>query len=124
MAREIRARGWGPWLREVAASEGISGETPYVKEFAAADTELVALELEEWTKWKGPVSVFPRLKMPGLRLLNGKQGKEEIARMRRAARAGDELHIIPGVDHWQICLEPRHTAPMIRDFLARVLARA
>ena len=119
-ARTVRARGWGPLLRERMASGGIAGEPVWLASFASGDTEMAALELEEWTRWKGPVSLLPRLTVPILRCLNGRREPDEIARIRGQTRGNVELHVIPGISHQQLCLEPAHTQATVRRFLHRV----
>ncbi len=122
-ARKVRAQGWAAWIRTRLASGGLTGEPPYLEAFASADSEMVALELEAWTRWKGPVSVLPSLNLPILRFLNGRRDEDEIARIRQQLRGNVELHILPGTSHQQLCLEPAHTVPLMRAFLARVAPR-
>ncbi len=120
MAKEVRVRGWDSLVSGLAASLGVSGEAPYVREFRKGDTEMAALELEAWTTWKGPVSLLPRLRMPILRFLNGKREASEIARIRAGNPANVELHVIPDEGHWRLCFEPELTIDRILNFLARV----
>ena len=123
LARVVRTQGWSAWIRQRLASGGMTGEPPYLEAFASADSEMAALELEAWTRWKGPVSVLPRLDLPVLRFLNGRRGEDEIRRIREQVRGNVELHVIPGISHQQLCLEPAHTVAVMRDFLARVVPR-
>lgn len=120
LARTVRTRGWSTVIRELAPSRGISSDSPLIKEFQKADSEMVALELEEWTHWKGPVSILPELKAPILRLMNGTRNRDELDRSQHIAVGISEFFVIPGVNHLRLCLEPEHTLPIIRDFLLRL----
>src|SRR5208282_928500 len=78
--QERTDRGW--LLRSMSAFEAYTISPALLNEFRGEDLEMVALELEEWTHWKGALSVLPRLKLPILMLLNGGREKDEIARLR------------------------------------------
>jgi len=118
-ARMVRAKS-ETFLRELSAAEGYSIPTPLFNQFLSEDSEMVALELEEWTHWKGPTSVLPRLKPPLLMLLNGKREQSEISRLRRLAGEQAETHVLPDAGHMKICMEPYLTRSLIRGFLSRV----
>lgn len=118
-SRRVRANSKN-LLGELSASEGYSIPTPLINQFLSEDTEMVALELEEWTHWRGPASVLARLKPPLLMLLNGKREPGEINRLRRLAGEQAETHVIPDAGHMKICMEPYLTRSLIRDFLSRV----
>ena len=54
-ARNVRTRGWVAAVRDFAAAQGVSDDSPLIRNFMAEDTEMVALELEQWSDWKGPM---------------------------------------------------------------------
>lgn len=120
LARTIRTLGLSTWLAEGAPSAGFSPESQLIKEHQTADSEMAALELEEWTHWKGPVSILPRLKLPILRLISGTQDKDLLDRLQSIAVETSEFQVFPGINHLQICGEPRLTLGIMRDFLSRV----
>ncbi|HKN07036.1 MAG TPA: alpha/beta hydrolase [Thermoplasmata archaeon] len=120
--QERTDRGW--LLRSMSAFEAYTISPALLNEFRGEDLEMVALELEEWTHWKGALSVLPRLKLPILMLLNGGREKDEIARLRISTAGRAELQVIPGTGHLRICFELQLTIPLIRDFLSRVQPEA
>lgn len=122
MARSVREKGWSNWMREVML--GDSEPTAVDKEMMGEDTEMVALQLEEWTKWRGPVSVLPRLKMPILRLVSGKNEEETIRRIESSRCENVEVQVIPGKNHGQLCGEPEHTSAVVNRFLASVTGKS
>lgn len=122
MAKSVRDKGWGNWMKEVML--GDSTPTTVDREIMAEDTQMVALQLEEWTKWKGPVSVLPHLKMPVLRLVNGGNEEETIRRIESSRRENVKVQVIPGKNHGQLCGEPEHTSEIINGFLGSVFGRA
>jgi pimeloyl-ACP methyl ester carboxylesterase len=117
LAKSVRTRGWAPVIGELVASTGVQGEPPILKSFYSEDPEMVALELEAWTRWRGPLSVVRTLVVPVLMMLNGQRKSEEIDRIRIAAGERAEIHVIPDVNHWKICTQPELCMPAIRAFL-------
>jgi len=122
MAKSVHEKGWGNWMKEVML--GDSEPTAVDREMMAEDTEMVALQLEEWTKWKGPVSVLPRLKMPILRLVSGKNEEETIRQIESSRRENVEVRVIPGKNHGQLCRESEHASAIVNRFLASVVCKS
>jgi len=107
-------------LREHVKSYGVSDENPIGKNIVASDPEMVALELEAWTSWRGPFSLLPRLRVPTLFLRNGETGRAAVDRIRQVAADWAEIHVLQGVSHWSLVTEVAHTLPMVRNFLGRL----
>ena len=120
LSDRVRKMGWPALIGAVVQADGYSLESPLVKEFQTANPEMVMLELEEWTRWKGPVSILPRLSFPILRLLNGKREADEVDRIKKAAGPSTEMHIIRDASHMQVCIEPRRSVDLVRNFLSRL----
>ncbi|HLM91779.1 MAG: alpha/beta fold hydrolase [Thermoplasmata archaeon] len=119
-ARTVRTRGWVAVVRDFAASQGVSDDSRVIKSFMAEDTEMVALELEQWVEWKGPMSVLPRLKLPLLLMHSADTPADLIARLTAAAGSLAQTNVIPGTNHFKICCELGRSLPLVRDFLDRV----
>jgi pimeloyl-ACP methyl ester carboxylesterase len=119
-SRAIRSMGYAGALRSWGIASGAAEEPPLVRELIREDSEMVALEMEAWTQWRGPVSVLPRLKLPILRFVNGQRDRTEIDRIRQQSGSNVELHVIPGKSHWDLCTQPDHASGIIRAFLDRV----
>ena len=119
-AKAVRAAGWPAYLKHIWGGRLVADERPLVKEFMSADTEMVALGAESWTRWKGPMSILPRLKVPILRLVSGTRSQEELERIQRSRQPNIETHVFPGVDHFDLCTEPVHSKDIVNQFLERV----
>ena len=119
-AKAVRAAGWPAYLKHIWGGRLVADERPLVKEFMSADTEMVALGAESWTRWKGPMSILPRLKVPILRLVSGTRSQEELDRIQRLRQPNIETHVFPGVDHFDLCTEPVHSKVIVNQFLERV----
>jgi pimeloyl-ACP methyl ester carboxylesterase len=120
LARTVRSQGCEKSITEAAPTLGFSPDSALMKEFEAADSEMVALELEEWTHWKGPVSLLRELNVPILRLMSGTRESDELERTQQIAVSSSEFHVIPEANHWKLCLEPELTLSLIQDFVSRI----
>lgn len=116
MARSVRELGWDGWMRKMML--GGAELSAADKEMLSEDTEMVALQLEEWTHWKGPVSVLPRLKMPILRFLSGSNDPESIRSIEASKLPNQEIHVISDKNHGQLCGQPEVTRATVNRFLA------
>ena len=130
LAREIRRQGYElrRALARSSASQGFPIPPAILKEQLSEDFEMAVLELEAWTEWQGPVSVLARSKVPILLLMSEKGmvrpgAAPEGGRIERRSRAASdraEIHVVPGINHQEICFKAEHTVPIIRSFLARL----
>lgn len=121
MAKSVREKGWDNWMKEVML--GDSEPTAVDREMMGENTEMVALQLEEWAHWDGPVSALSRLKMPVLRLVSGRNEEETIRHIESSRCENVEVQVIPGKNHGQLCGEPEHTCAIINAFLASVFGK-
>jgi pimeloyl-ACP methyl ester carboxylesterase len=110
----------GALLEYFAKAEGYAVPPALVKEMQSNDPEMVASELVEWTHWKGPLSILPRLRAPMLMLMNGLRDAAERDRVKQATGDKAEVYVFPGVGHLRLCFELEHTLPRIRAFVSRV----
>ena len=130
LAKEIRRQGYElrRALARASAAQGFPIPPAILKEQLSEDLEMAALELEAWTEWQGPVSVLARSKVPILLLLSGRGFSlpggtpkgDELDRRLRAAADRAEIHVVPGINHQEICFRSEHTVPLVRDFLSRL----
>lgn len=121
LADTVRRLGWKEVIQEVIRSQ-VAEDSPVFQCFEAAETEMVLLELEEWTKWHGAFSILGRLKVPSLVLLNSSRTPDEIERIHATAPANVDVRVVPGTNHMKLCTEPNHSAALLRSFLSRVEA--
>lgn len=107
-------------LAQREAAEQYSTPPALRELFEQEDPEMVALEVESWTRWKGPASVPPGIRTPMLMLANSMRERSEVDRLRSLPGGPAEFHTIPGTGHLRICFELQLTLPLIREFVARI----
>lgn len=107
-------------LAQREAAEQYSTPPALRELFEQEDPEMVALEVESWTRWKGPASVLPGIRTPMLMLANSMREKGEVDRLRSLPGGPTEFHTIPETGHLRICFELQLTLPLIREFVARI----
>ncbi len=117
-ARAVRAQR-EHLLAPIEAAEQYATPPALRELFEHEDPEMVALQLESWTRWKGPASVLPRVRTPMLILANSLRERGGVDRLRNLPGGPTEVHSIPETGHLRLCFELPLTLPLIREFVAR-----
>jgi len=121
-AQTVREKGWNTDIRELARESGVAEDSAVLKGFWDPDPEMVTLELEAWTDWKGPFSVLPEIRVPVLVLLNGTRDQSEIECIQGNAHGVHQVRVVPGTNHMTLCTDFLLSADIVREFLQRVEA--
>ena len=121
-AQVVREKGWNTVMREFFRESGVAEDSAVLKGFWETDPEMVRLQLEAWTGWKGAFSVLPEIRVPVLVLLNGDREQSEIERIQGNAHGVHQVRVVPGTNHATLCTDFLLSADIVREFLRHVEA--
>lgn len=116
-AREIRASGLAPAIRQMSEAESVPAPAWFVRNLTDTPDEMFALELEAWADEPNQTAFFDRIRCPVLIVCGEKENVDGSAQIAQQLMPGTEVAVLPGFGHLQVFWNSAVTGPHIARFL-------